>query len=405
MCGKVIIFIIFLIPVAQARTFHSIHGVVTDAKSGYPIENVNVFLAYTMMGAATDKDGYFSIPKVPAGTFDLVVSHVNYRVQSRSIRVEKLAGQLFRFKLIPQIHEISPIIINAEANERWQENFSKFREILIGKTANAQKTKILNPLVVSFSEDESGNLLAESSAPLMIENSALGYNLEYLLMSFIAADDYIKYSGIPKFEEAKPGSSFQKKGWSEKRRAAYLGSFRHFLKTICDYYRQSKGKISRGKFVIDTTGGEQKLNIYHNGNIDSSEFELDNTDVTENGIRISLKDESYIKRQGFDVWYLSNLWLVYPRPVTLPAKTNNYLHMADLPTEMYLKFPNSLRIRYTDPSSIDSHYRQSYITLEKDSVLIDIYGRYHESLMIRMSGYWANQRLADMLPYEYNPDR
>jgi hypothetical protein len=113
-------------------------------------------------------------------------------------------------------------------------------------------------------------------------------------------------------------------------------------------------------------------------------------------------------QNGFDVWYLSNIWLNYPRPVTFPARTNNYLSLADIPTEMYLQFPNSLRIRYSDPLLPDfkiQPFQQSFLTLEKDSVLIDIFGRYHESFMIRMSGHWANDRLADMLPYEYSPDQ
>ena len=105
---------------------------------------------------------------------------------------------------------------------------------------------------------------------------------------------------------------------------------------------------------------------------------------------------------------MSNIWLVDPRPVTFPAKTNNYLSLADIPTEMYLRFPNSLRIRYSDPNISDIKnmpIRQSFISLQKDSVLIDIHGRYYESLMIKTSGYWAKERLADQLPYEYNPDQ
>ncbi len=74
---------------------------------------------------------------------------------------------------------------------------------------------------------------------------------------------------------------------------------------------------------------------------------------------------------------------------------------------MYLKFPSTLKIIYSDPllTDMENYEKQhSFITLEKDSVLIDIYGRYYESFMIKMSGRWAKERLADTLPYEYKPD-
>jgi hypothetical protein len=73
---------------------------------------------------------------------------------------------------------------------------------------------------------------------------------------------------------------------------------------------------------------------------------------------------------------------------------------------MYLGFPSTLKIVYSDPSNMEAFEREdelSFITLEKDSILIDIHGRYYEAFMIKTSGYWATQRLADTLPYEYSP--
>ncbi len=403
----IVLFILFP-ALALSQTFQSITGIVSDAKTGYPIENVNVFLAYTMMGAATDKDGYYIIPRVPKATFDLVVSHINYQVQTRSIRINKPSDQYYVFKLVPRIHEAPPIIINAEANEEWQKNFKKFRDVLLGETENAKNSKILNPLVLHFSENESGDLIAKVKEPLHIENKGLGYTLYYVLRSFIASDEYIKFSGIPKFAEIEKESNTQKQDWMKNREKAYKGSFRHFISSICGNYRVSFGKINKEDFEIDTSDvDEQKLKIYYSGEIKQSDFELDESDATENGMRIYHKKGTYLKKQGFDVWYLSNIWLVNPRPIILPARTNRYLRLADIPSEMYLKFPSTLKIIYSDPllTDMENYEKQhSFITLEKDSVLIDIYGRYYESFMIKMSGHWAKERLADTLPYEYEPE-
>ncbi len=403
----IVLFILFP-ALALSQTFQSITGIVTDAKTGYSIENVNVFLAFTMMGAATDKDGYYHIPKVPMGTFDLVISHINYQAQTRTIRIDTASDQQYMFKLVPRIHITTPIIINAEANEEWRRNFEKFKEILLGKTENARNTKILNPLVLDFSENDSGDLLAQANEPLEIENRALGYNLYYILRSFIAADDYIKFSGIPKFTKMKIKSNTQEIEWFNNREDVYKGSFRHFLTSICNNYKNSFGIISEDHFVIDTTDKDgQKGKIYFSGDIKESDFELDESDRTEDGVRIYHKKDTYLKQLGFSIWYMSNIWLGNPRPVIIPVNTNQYLRLADIPSEMYLKFPSTLKIIYSDPLLIDmGNYEKqhSFITLEKDSVLIDIYGRYHESFMIKMSGHWAKERLADTLPYEYKPD-
>jgi hypothetical protein len=406
---RIIIVLFILFPeLALSQTFQSITGIVTDAKTEYPIENVNVFLAYSMMGAATDKDGYYIIPRVPKGTFDLVVSHINYHVQTRSIRINKPSNQYYVFKLVSRIHEAPPIIINAETNEEWQRNFKKFKDALLGKTENAKNSKILNPLVLYFSENESGDLIAKVNEPLHIENKGLGYTLYYILRSFVASDEYIKFSGIPKFAEIEIESNTQKQDWMKNREKAYKGSFRHFISSICANYRHTFGKIDEDSFVIDTSDVDgQKLKIYYSGDIGESEFVLDKSDITADGIRIYHKEGTYLKQQGFDIWFLSNIWLVNPRPIIVPARTNRYLRLADIPTEMYLKFPSTLKIIYSDPllTDMENYEKQhSLITLEKDSVLIDIYGRYHESFMIKMSGHWAKERLADTLPYEYEPE-
>ena len=49
----------------------------------------------------------------------------------------------------------------------------------------------------------------------------------------------------------------------------------------------------------------------------------------------------------------------------------------------------------------DNDNKISWIKLEKDSVIIDKLGRYYETFGIKSYGFWATQRLADTLPYEY----
>ena len=45
--------------------------------------------------------------------------------------------------------------------------------------------------------------------------------------------------------------------------------------------------------------------------------------------------------------------------------------------------------------------QSSFIQLEKDSVMVDIEGRYYDKFSIHTFGKFGNERIADLLPYEY----
>jgi hypothetical protein len=81
---------------------------------------------------------------------------------------------------------------------------------------------------------------------------------------------------------------------------------------------------------------------------------------------------------------------------------------------MYLDFHDYLGVRYIHEReerpflyyhhlTRDAGVQESWIMLEGREVKIDQQGRYANDLAIAKYGYWAWERLADMLPYEYSP--
>ena len=58
----------------------TISGTVTD-ESGNPLIGANVLVEGTVVGAATDIDGTFSINYVPEGEYTLLVSYFGYKDQ------------------------------------------------------------------------------------------------------------------------------------------------------------------------------------------------------------------------------------------------------------------------------------------------------------------------------------
>ncbi len=56
----------------------SISGKVVDALNGQPLPGVGVYLIGTDIGIATDDEGYYFLPNVPVGNYDVEYSLIGY---------------------------------------------------------------------------------------------------------------------------------------------------------------------------------------------------------------------------------------------------------------------------------------------------------------------------------------
>lgn len=381
--------IIFLCGIQNSYAqYYSIHGAVIDANTKKPLPNANVFIANSLLGDATNELGFFIIRNVPAGTYEIVASVVGFQVEKQVIRVTSGVKKEIIFELTPKAIPLPEIVVSARDQKEWRKNLKKFTELLIGKTQNASESKILNPHVLEFSKTSADTFKANATEPIIIENKALGYKLYYVLEYFEATSQYIKYSGIPKFEELAPDTPEQLKTWQQNRMKAYNGSLRHFLTTICENYDLTKGTLKDRKY---------KLTVDRNGQ------------VTQKGYR----DESHIEKEGFHVLWIRDSQR-NPQFFEL-VNTNKFLIPGELQTEKHLKFSGYLQIQYTkETPEVDYHkniswakirnFQVSWIKLEADSVLIDTHGRYFDKFKIITLGYWSWERLADMVPLDYTPD-
>jgi TonB-dependent starch-binding outer membrane protein SusC len=67
---------------AQNEELISIRGVVVDAETNQPIENVNILVQGTKSGTTSNMDGEFTIEDIPAGQYTIIFSHINYILYS-----------------------------------------------------------------------------------------------------------------------------------------------------------------------------------------------------------------------------------------------------------------------------------------------------------------------------------
>lgn len=103
-------------PNGFSGTTGKIAGYIKDAETGDPLPGVNVVIEGTMMGAATDLNGYYVILSVPPGRYSLSASMIGY--QKSTVNVVKVAIDLtttINFELGTQILDLGrEVVITAE---------------------------------------------------------------------------------------------------------------------------------------------------------------------------------------------------------------------------------------------------------------------------------------------------
>lgn len=99
----------------------TIRGFVTDKSNGEPAIFVTVSLEGTSYGVTTDVTGYYTLSKIPAGTYTLNVSSVEFETVTQSVTIEGSKVITVNVQVSPKVTELQGVEISAEAAERKTE--------------------------------------------------------------------------------------------------------------------------------------------------------------------------------------------------------------------------------------------------------------------------------------------
>jgi ferric enterobactin receptor len=94
---------------------YSATGYVRDAKTGKPIQGVNIVVLNVSKGYVTAKDGFYTV-QLPAGDFILRFSHVGYRAKQDTISLQKT---LFReVTMEDDSKDLEEVVVTSESPDR-----------------------------------------------------------------------------------------------------------------------------------------------------------------------------------------------------------------------------------------------------------------------------------------------
>lgn len=152
----------------------TVRGFVYDKSSGEPILFTNVFLKGTTYGASTDVNGFFSISRVPAGTYTLVSTYLGYDTAAVQITVKP--GGIVNQKLFINKSSIQLRAIEVSAEKQEQLTAVKVsvetvtpkqitQIVSVGGDADiAQYLQVLPGVV--FTGDQGGQLYIRGGSPV-----------------------------------------------------------------------------------------------------------------------------------------------------------------------------------------------------------------------------------------------
>lgn len=341
----------------------TITGKVIDAETKAPLQAASVFAQNTTVGTVTDVSGTFTI-RLYNGGYDLAISFTGYQTFTKRVSSTDNNDNTLLIELKQKEKSLEEVAIKTsnEIKDGWQKYGDFFTDNFIGKTANSKRCVIKNPEILKFYFSKKRNRLKVLAAePVLIENTALGYNIKYTLDSFVY--DYNNsstlFTGYPLFEEVATTSLPQLQEWHRARMQAYNGSILHFMRSL--YNKQLAEQGFEIQFLVKVNGADSAIkltNFY--GALNYSKD--DSTQIVE----------------------------FSPNQADMAVLFKN-----EKPADDYLA-------TYDDASK---DFELSIVNITPaQNIAIEQNGFYYDQNDIIATGYWAWEKAGDMLPYDFKPD-
>lgn len=334
----------------------TISGRVIDSTTRQPLSGASVFCQNTTFGVVTNSDGIFTL-RLPLGGYDLTVSYTSYQSTCMRINTSSTDSLLFELKAKDKSMETVTVAGSNEVKDGFTKYGDFFREQFFGATANAPQCELLNPEALRFFYSKKRNRLKIlAREDLQFINHALGYKVRYQLdsMTFEYGTQISTYSGFPFFESLS-GTPEEEAQWKANRNKAYKGSKLHFMKAWHDSTIQQQGfvleKVNTNAAAFEST----PLPNYY----DSGFYQADSGTVD-----ISLKGRYRI---------------VYRN------------EMPDAKFVAANKLPPHIKVQL---SILDI----------QDDFAIEQNGYWYDQTDLVNTGYWSYERMAEAVPYDFQPD-
>ena len=362
---KINLLLFFICVLSITTRSQTIKAVVADQETGESIPYAFVFWANSSTGTSTDDSGAFQLDLKENDQNTLVFSHLNYELLTIELTAQKRLPDTFF--LVPSGVVLGEIKVVGKSRSRIRARWlKKFKTAFLGTSTEQKSVKILNPEVLIFKEEEY-MLFAEASAPLEIENKQIGYNLDFYLEKFQLdqSTDDLLYKGNAYFKVLE-GNTKELEKYEKNRKQIYQKISRRFFAELI----QKKAKEE------DYAVGFSALNYQQREftNYQPTVFDSIKIRKLEHGKYV-------IEIRGF---------------FTITCKNEKFSEENPKPPPT-LGFSPRVKVVKKEENRLAT----SYLRSKTNQIIVNKYGRILNALDVEEYGYWAEQRVAFLLPFDY----
>ena len=342
---------------------HNIAFLLYDIETNSAVESANIFQVNTTYGSYSDSKGevQFSSPVKE----ELLISHVAYEAKLLGYESYSLLSLKDTVWLQPFPVVIDELVVQSTRGSKWKKRYKKFKKGFLGTDKNAKKVTILNPEVLRFEEDN-GVLYVTAVDLLNIDNKHLGYSIQYWL-NYYKEESHgsTEYIGKAKF------TSYPEGNFEKKRNKGYESSSKHFFKNL----------------IID--------NLEAAGYEASLHKRLDEEPIQYESPPLNKLIQPI--ENGLYKFYFPGFLKVVNHNIT---KTKEIFKGVKISTLEAQKFGDS-----SAPSKSEKQEPViSFIYKLSPYLLLNASGNILNTKEVKEYGYWAEQRIADQLPFEYGDE-
>jgi hypothetical protein len=344
-----------------SQSGYSISGKIIDEASKLPLQGASVFAENTTIGTATNEQGSFTL-RLPDGGYSIVVTFTGYQTETKRVTAGDVGNKEIVIEIKKKEKSLEEFVVKStsEVADGLAKYGDFFMENFIGKTANSRLCYIKNKEALKFYYyRRSKRLKILATEPLEIVNEALGYTIKYELDSFVHEynTQVSLYTGYPLFQPMQSNDAVLLEKWKAARKSAYNGSILHFMRSM--HQKKLKEEGFEIQFIVNKNEKETAIPL--------KDFY---------GAMNYSKDDS------------SNTAEMLPR-----QKDVAVIYKNEPSPDLYLA---------TNPE-VSSKFQLSVLSfIPGESVNIEQNGFYFEQNDITITGYWAWEKVADMLPYNFD---
>jgi len=399
--NRFLLFLLLILQYPAVMGQHRLVGTVIQSDTKEPIAGASVYINNSSIGTSTDKSGNFSLQLAQASVYELAVSAMGYHATTVQVQVPQ-EGKL-EIAMKERATQIEEVVVTNYVKDGWAKWGRYFTETLIGLGYYADQTKILNPEVVRFRYNQKEKILTAScTAPLIIRNDGLGYEIVYELVRYNSnfATKFFSYAGNSFFRDIGKG----KKKYIQARRDVYDLSFKKFLRETLKgdwekegyVVRKSVHKENEVKKEADVKLKAINKEVFEKYNFSFNLYYASQKEVLPSHVE-ALRAQS---RQHESITYL--MGIMKPHQIISGRDTSLGLVQIDFPDYLYIIYPERFA-KSKNPMLKKAASQVTEVFLpNNEGILIDVYGGYFPTNNLVMIGYGvAYAKLGFLLPYDY----